>query len=176
LKSLQTAGLANLPRKICAPRKLPNRCYGALSTDVLAEPLVSRPATGLPAAGFFFTARAGSLFIETTEDASVSTNIDQDEDHDTAVYRRSSHFCRFMRGCVAASKSDVTWQGIAICAVLYWLRSVPDIIGTGAEVPSHSGNSPVGPSAAPNPNWLDSETKMASCSTHHCTALAYIGD
>jgi stearoyl-CoA desaturase (delta-9 desaturase) len=52
----------------------------------------------------------------------VSTNIDVVQEHDDIMYPDVVVFLAVHAGCVAAIWSGVTWQGIAICVVLYWLR------------------------------------------------------
>jgi stearoyl-CoA desaturase (Delta-9 desaturase) len=93
------------------------------------------PASGLPAAGFFSSHLAqcpprsgleppvGEVArIETTEVASLSVNIDPDQEHDDIIYPHAFTFLLVHAGCVAAIWSGVSWQAIAICVVLYWLR------------------------------------------------------
>ena len=58
--------------------------------------------------------------VETTKVVSLSTNIDLD--HDDIMYPDLVPFLAVHAGCVAAIWSGVTWQAIAICVVLYWLR------------------------------------------------------
>jgi len=43
-------------------------------------------------------------------------------DHDDIMYPDLVPFLAVHAGCVAAIWSGVTWQAIAICVVLYWLR------------------------------------------------------
>jgi stearoyl-CoA desaturase (delta-9 desaturase) len=62
------------------------------------------------------------LIIETTEVAIVSTNIDLDQEHDDIIYPHVLTFLLVHAGCVAAIWSGVSWQAIAICVGLYWLR------------------------------------------------------
>jgi stearoyl-CoA desaturase (Delta-9 desaturase) len=52
----------------------------------------------------------------------VSTNIDVVQEHDDIMYPDVVVFLAVHAGCVAAIWSGVTWQAIAICVVLYWLR------------------------------------------------------
>jgi stearoyl-CoA desaturase (Delta-9 desaturase) len=52
----------------------------------------------------------------------VSTNIDVVEEHDDIMRPQLVPFLLIHAGCVAAIWSGVTWQAIAICAVLYWSR------------------------------------------------------
>src|ERR1700751_4772807 len=135
LKSLQTAGLANLPRKICAPRRLPqptpccfdHGCTGRASGFTTPR-LIYRPR-GI----FVITPRevptggqspepssGGGPRVEAPEVLSVSTNIDLD--HDDIMYPDVVPFLAIHVGCIAAIWSGVTWQAIVICVVLYWLR------------------------------------------------------
>jgi hypothetical protein len=58
--------------------------------------------------------------VEALEDLSVSTNIDLD--HDDIMYPDVVTFLPIHVGCIAAIWSGATWQSIAICVVLYWLR------------------------------------------------------
>src|SRR5258708_36416633 len=62
----------------------------------------------------------GGPRVATTEVVSLSTNIDLD--HDDIMYPDLVPFLAVHAGCVAAIWSGVTWQAIAICVVLYWLR------------------------------------------------------
>jgi hypothetical protein len=62
----------------------------------------------------------GGPRVETTEVVSLSINIDLD--HDDIMYPDLVPFLAVHAGCVAAIWSGVTWQAIAICVVLYWLR------------------------------------------------------
>jgi stearoyl-CoA desaturase (Delta-9 desaturase) len=52
----------------------------------------------------------------------VSTNIDVVQEHDDIMRPQLVPFLLIHAGCVAAIWSGVTWQAIAICVVLYWLR------------------------------------------------------
>ena len=52
----------------------------------------------------------------------VSTNIDVVQEHDDIMYPDLVPFLVVHAGCVAAIWSGITWQAIAICGVLYWLR------------------------------------------------------
>ena len=56
------------------------------------------------------------------EVVSVSTTIDVIQEHDDIIYPQVLPFLLVHVGCVAAIWSGVTWQAIAICVVLYWLR------------------------------------------------------
>ena len=58
--------------------------------------------------------------IETNEVVNLSINVDLD--HDDILYPDLVPFLAVHAGCVAAIWSGVTWQAIAICAVLYLLR------------------------------------------------------
>src|SRR5258705_2525049 len=62
----------------------------------------------------------GGPRVETTEVVSLAINIDLD--HDDIMYPDLVPFLAVHAGCVAAIWSGVTWQAIAICVVLYWLR------------------------------------------------------
>ena len=50
----------------------------------------------------------------------MSANIDPD--HDDIMYPDAASFLVIHAGCLAAIWSGVSWQAIAICVVLYWLR------------------------------------------------------
>src|SRR5438552_16473615 len=52
----------------------------------------------------------------------MSRNIATDHEHDDIVYPSALPFIPVHLGCVAAIWSGVTWEAIAICAVLYVLR------------------------------------------------------
>jgi len=65
---------------------------------------------------------AGCPRIETTEVASLSTPIAPDQDHDDIMYPDVIPFLAIHAGCIAAIWTGVSWQAIAICVVLYWLR------------------------------------------------------
>jgi len=52
----------------------------------------------------------------------VPTDIEIVPEHDDIMYPQVLPFLLIHLGCVAAIWSGVTWQAIAICAVLYWLR------------------------------------------------------
>src|SRR5258708_40005642 len=86
------------------------------------------PATGLPAAGFLLRLRVGPP-IETAEVASVSINVDSnqesDQEHDDVMYPQVLPFVLIHAGCVAAIWSGISWQAVPICAALYWLRMFP---------------------------------------------------
>jgi stearoyl-CoA desaturase (delta-9 desaturase) len=58
--------------------------------------------------------------LETNEVVSLSINIEPV--HDDIMYPDLVPFLAVHAGCVAAIWSGVTWQAIAICGVLYWLR------------------------------------------------------
>ena len=60
--------------------------------------------------------------MKATEVAIVSANIDPDQQHDDIMYPQVLPFLLVHAGCVAAIWSGVTWQAIAICVLLYWLR------------------------------------------------------
>jgi stearoyl-CoA desaturase (delta-9 desaturase) len=64
----------------------------------------------------------GDPRTKATEVAIVSTNVDQDQQHDDIMYPQVLPFLLVHAGCVAAIWSGVTWQAIAICVLLYWLR------------------------------------------------------
>ena len=72
-----------------------------------------------------FTTVAGWA-AETAEVASVSINIDSgqesDQEHDDVMYPQVLPFLLIHAGCVAAIWSGISWQAVAICAALYWLR------------------------------------------------------
>jgi stearoyl-CoA desaturase (delta-9 desaturase) len=61
-------------------------------------------------------------FIETAEGASVSIDIDPDQEHDDVMYPQVLPFLLVHAGCVAAIWSGVSWQAIVICVALYGLR------------------------------------------------------
>ena len=52
----------------------------------------------------------------------MSDIIDPDQEHDDIMYPHVVLFLLVHAGCVAAIWSGVSWQGIAIGVVLYWLR------------------------------------------------------
>ncbi len=52
----------------------------------------------------------------------MSTQIDPEPQHDDIMYPQVLPFLLVHVGCLAAIWSGVSWQAIAICAVLYWLR------------------------------------------------------
>jgi hypothetical protein len=52
----------------------------------------------------------------------LSLSIHIGPDHDDILYPDLVPFLAVHAGCVAAIWSGVTWQAMAICAVLYWLR------------------------------------------------------
>jgi stearoyl-CoA desaturase (delta-9 desaturase) len=52
----------------------------------------------------------------------VSANIGLDQQHEDIIYPQVLPFLLVHAGCVAAIWSGVSWQAIAICVVLYWLR------------------------------------------------------
>jgi stearoyl-CoA desaturase (Delta-9 desaturase) len=52
----------------------------------------------------------------------VSADIDVIHEHDDIMYPQVLPFLLIHVGCVAAIWSGITWQAIAICAVLYWSR------------------------------------------------------
>jgi stearoyl-CoA desaturase (delta-9 desaturase) len=63
----------------------------------------------------------GGLCI-TIEVASVSTDIDLDQEHDDIMYPQVLPFLLVHAGCIAVIWSGVSWQAITMCVVLYWLR------------------------------------------------------
>lgn len=76
--------------------------------------------------GFYLLQRAkaalpGGPRIEATEVTRVSTNIDPDQ-HDDIMYPQVLPFVLVHAGCLAAIWTGVSWQAIAICVALYWLR------------------------------------------------------
>jgi stearoyl-CoA desaturase (Delta-9 desaturase) len=67
----------------------------------------------------------GGPRFEAPEVLSVSANIDLDHDdimYPDVMYPDVVPFLAIHVGCIAAIWSGVTWQAIAICVVLYWLR------------------------------------------------------
>jgi len=52
----------------------------------------------------------------------LSTPIDLDHDHDDIMYPQVLPFLLVHAGCVAAIWTGVSWQAVAICVALYWLR------------------------------------------------------
>jgi stearoyl-CoA desaturase (delta-9 desaturase) len=52
----------------------------------------------------------------------MSRNIDVDDEHDDIVYPSALPFILIHLGCAAAIWSGITWQAVAICVALYWLR------------------------------------------------------
>src|SRR6266436_6794292 len=49
-------------------------------------------------------------------------NIDIDDDHDDIMYPSTLPFILLHLSSVAAFWTDITWQAVAICVTLYWLR------------------------------------------------------
>ena len=52
----------------------------------------------------------------------MSHNIDAADAHDDIMYPSTLPFILLHLSCVAAFWSDITWQAVAICVTLYWLR------------------------------------------------------
>jgi len=52
----------------------------------------------------------------------MSRNIDVDDEHYDIVYPSALPFILIHLGCAAAIWSGITWQAVAICVALYWLR------------------------------------------------------
>jgi stearoyl-CoA desaturase (delta-9 desaturase) len=65
-------------------------------------------------------ATPGSPRVETAEVMNLPTHFDPD--HDDIMYPDLVPFLTVHAGCVAAIWTGVTWQAIALCVVLYWLR------------------------------------------------------
>jgi stearoyl-CoA desaturase (delta-9 desaturase) len=49
-------------------------------------------------------------------------NTDVDDEHDDIIYPSALPFVLIHLGCAAAIWSGITWQAVAICVALYWLR------------------------------------------------------
>ncbi|RQH16465.1 acyl-CoA desaturase [Bradyrhizobium sp. RP6] len=52
----------------------------------------------------------------------MSVNIEQSREHDDVMYPQVLPFLLIHAGCAAAVWSGISWQAVAICIVLYWLR------------------------------------------------------
>jgi stearoyl-CoA desaturase (delta-9 desaturase) len=52
----------------------------------------------------------------------MSSYVPADATHDDIMYPSAVPFLLVHIGCIAAFWSGVTWQGIALCVTLYWLR------------------------------------------------------
>src|SRR5258708_30377142 len=52
----------------------------------------------------------------------MSRNIDIADEHDDIMYPSTLPFILLHLSCVAAFWSGITWQAVAICVTLYWLR------------------------------------------------------
>src|SRR3954463_16314672 len=52
----------------------------------------------------------------------MSPNAPADDRHDDVMYPSVLPFLLVHLGCLAAIWSGVTWQAVAICVTLYWLR------------------------------------------------------
>jgi stearoyl-CoA desaturase (delta-9 desaturase) len=74
----------------------------------------------LPSRYAFLANPQAVILVEIIEVVNLSTNIDLD--HDDIMYPDLVPFFAIHAGCVAAILSGVTWQAIAICTALYWLR------------------------------------------------------
>mgnify|MGYP003694033221 CR=1 FL=1 len=53
---------------------------------------------------------------------SMSDNIDAADAHDDIMYPSTLPFILLHVSCIAAFWSGITWQAVAICIALYWLR------------------------------------------------------
>ncbi|MGZ8402282.1 MAG: hypothetical protein ACXWVR_03175, partial [Rhodoplanes sp.] len=63
---------------------------------------------------------ASALWTE--EILKLLNEIECTDEHDDIVYPSSVPFVLVHLACVAAVWSGVTWQAVAICIALYWLR------------------------------------------------------
>ena len=52
----------------------------------------------------------------------MTPETDADEEHDDIIYPSAIPFILVHLGCFAAIWTGVTWQALAICVTLYWLR------------------------------------------------------
>src|SRR5712671_7196710 len=52
----------------------------------------------------------------------MSRNIDIADEHDDIMYPSTLPFILLHLSCIAAFWSGITWQAVAICVTLYWLR------------------------------------------------------
>lgn len=52
----------------------------------------------------------------------IDSGLDNDDEHDDVMYPQVLPFVLVHLGCVAAIWSGISWQAVAICVVLYWLR------------------------------------------------------
>ena len=58
----------------------------------------------------------------TAEGAKLTPDTDSDGDHDDIIYPSTIPFIFLHFACFAAIWTGVTWQALAICIALYWLR------------------------------------------------------
>src|SRR3990172_7789957 len=58
----------------------------------------------------------------TAEGAYLTPDTDPDGDHDDIIYPSTIPFVLMHFACFAAIWTGVTWQALAICIALYWLR------------------------------------------------------
>jgi stearoyl-CoA desaturase (delta-9 desaturase) len=59
----------------------------------------------------------------------MTSETDADDEHDDIIYPSAIPFILVHLGCFAALWTGVTWQALAICVTLYWLRIF--VIGAG---------------------------------------------
>lgn len=52
----------------------------------------------------------------------IGSGQESDEEHDDVMYPQVLPFVLIHAGCAAAIWSGVSWQAVALCAALYWLR------------------------------------------------------
>ena len=52
----------------------------------------------------------------------MSSDVDVDATHEDIMYPAAIPFVLVHIGCIAAFWSGVTWEGVALCVTLYWLR------------------------------------------------------
>ena len=52
----------------------------------------------------------------------MSSHVHAEATHDDIIYPSALPFALVHVGCIAAFWSGVTWQGVALCVTLYWLR------------------------------------------------------
>jgi stearoyl-CoA desaturase (Delta-9 desaturase) len=66
--------------------------------------------------------KSGNFMTTTKRDGAVPSNTDLPHDSDDIIYPSAIPFILVHAACVAAIWSGITWQAVAICAALYWLR------------------------------------------------------
>jgi stearoyl-CoA desaturase (Delta-9 desaturase) len=52
----------------------------------------------------------------------MSSDVNDQAAHDDFIYPSAIPFVLVHLGCIAAVWSGVTWQAVAICVTLYWVR------------------------------------------------------